>query len=148
MRLVALAVSLLGITAGAAQATGLPVVVVPGLTLADLPRLEERGAVGLLVPGAGPETNRAVALASLERGAVRNSLRGGAPGGPRLVEARTGPLAAAPGIYLGLPEGGAQPNDRRYPVVVVGEGWSGVLASSTTRIDGLVSVADLAPAAR
>ena len=36
-------------------------------------------AVGLLVPGAGPETSRDRALAALIRGEVRNSLRGGSP---------------------------------------------------------------------
>ena len=42
--------------------------VVPGLELADLEALQQRAAVGLLVPGAGPRVSEAAALAGLERG--------------------------------------------------------------------------------
>jgi hypothetical protein len=148
-RTVALALAFLSLTGGEAQATTFDVVVVPGLRLSDLPRLEDRGAVGLLVPGAGPETSSELARAALERGEVRNSLRGGLPEGEAVIAPRTGPLGsvAPPAIYLGLPEGGRQDNDRRYPVVVVGGGYRGVLVSEATRIPGLVSVADIAPTA-
>jgi hypothetical protein len=125
------------------------VVVVPGLALADLAALEESGAVGLLVPGAGPETSEELARAGLERGEARNSLRGGSPPGDPLLEARTGALGSAdgPAIYVGLPEGDRQANDRRYPIVVVGRGYEGVLTSESTRIPGLVSIVDVAPTA-
>ena len=39
------------------------VVVVPGLELSDLARLQTSAAVGLLVPGAGPEVSADSALA-------------------------------------------------------------------------------------
>ena len=135
--------------AGAAQATTFEVVVVPGFTLADLEQAQELGAVGLLNPGAGPETSAALAQASLVRGEVRNSLRGGGPTGPALLETTTGALGSAggPAIYVGLPEGGTQPNDRRYPILVVGPGYEGLLTSDSTRIPGLVSVVDIAPTA-
>ena len=121
----------------------------PGFTLDDLEAVQDRGAVGLLNPGAGPETSAELALASLVRGEVRNSLRGGAPSGPELAPTTEGELgsAAGPAIYVGLPEGGLQPNDERYPILVVGPGYEGLLTSESTRIPGLVSVVDIAPTA-
>ena len=44
------------------------VVVVPGLTIGDLPQLATEGAVGLLVPNAGPRTGQAAAFAGMVRG--------------------------------------------------------------------------------
>ena len=127
---------------------GLPVVVVPGLDLADLERLSSRGAVGLLVPGAGPETSGDLARAAVERAEARNSLRGGLPEGPRLIRVRTSStVPAGPAIVLGLPEGGRQPNDRRYPIAVLAPGYEGLLTSPSTRIAGLVSAVDVAPTA-
>ena len=135
--------------AGAAQATTFEVIVVPGFALADLEEAQELGAVGLLNPGAGPETSAALARASLVRGEVRNSLRGGGPTGPVLLETTAGALGSAdgPAIYVGLPAGGTRPNDRRYPILVVGPGFDGLLTSESTRIPGLVSVVDVAPTA-
>jgi hypothetical protein len=132
----------------AAHAAELRVVVVPGLELADLRPLSERGAVGLLVPDAGPDTSAARALAALERGEVRNSLLGEDPPGDRLVEAQVaqGPPAGRV-VVLGLPQGGTQPNDRRYPIAVLGPGYRGLLISESTRIPGLVSIVDVAPTA-
>jgi hypothetical protein len=139
----------MALMAGPAQATDFQVVVVPGFAIEDLEQFQDRGAVGLLNPGAGPETSAELAAASLVRGEVRNSLRGGSPSGPELVELAEGELGAAdgPAIYLGLPEGGLQPNDQRYPILVVGPGYEGLLTSDSTRIPGLVSVADVAPTA-
>jgi hypothetical protein len=157
VRTAALALAFLALTAGEAQvsATAAPgmrdfqVVVVPDLTLADLPELEARGAIGLLVPGAGPETSEELARAGLERGEARNSLRGGMPAGSPLLEARTGALGSVggPAVYVGLPQGGRQANDRRYPILVVGRGYEGLLTSESTRIPGLVSIVDVAPTA-
>ncbi|HXV57534.1 MAG TPA: hypothetical protein VD704_06670 [Gaiellaceae bacterium] len=150
-RTAAFALAFLALMAGPAQATTFEVVVVPGFSLDDLEDVEGRGAIGLLNPGAGPETSGALARASLVTGEARNSLRGGLPEGEPLVGLR--PLGpgeepfAAPGIYIGLPVGGRQPNDERYPIVVVGAGYEGVLTSDSTRIPGLVSVADVAPTA-
>lgn len=148
-RTTALALAFLALMAGAAQATTFEVVVVPGFALDDLEESQELGAVGLLNPGAGPETSRALAEASLVRGEVRNSLRGGGPTGPQLLETTSGALGSAdgPAIYVGLPEGALQPNDRRYPVLVVGPGYEGLLTSDETRIPGLVSIVDVAPTA-
>jgi hypothetical protein len=131
-----------------ADAAELRVVVVPGLELADLRPLSKRGAVGLLVPDAGPETSASRALAALERGEVRNSLLGESPPGDRLVEAQfsQGPPAERV-VVLGLPRGGTQPNDRRYPIAVLGPGYRGLLTSESTRIPGLVSIVDVAPTA-
>jgi hypothetical protein len=89
-----------------------------------------------------------MARAALARGEVRNSLRDGLPTGPILVPVETAAvLPAGPAIVLGLPVGGRQANKRRYPIVVIGRGYSGVLVSDSTRIPGLVSIADVAPTA-
>ena len=100
------------------------------------------------MPGAGPETSREQALAALVQGEVRNSLRGDLPEEPPLISVDE--LAGAPEppyILVALPKGGTQPNDRRYPVVVVAPGYRGILLSDSTRIPGLVSIADIAPTA-
>lgn len=126
----------------------LRVVVVPGLEPGDLAALTDRGAIGLLVPDAGPETSAARSRAALERGAVRNSILGGLPAGSALLEAETAAaVPAGPAIVLALPRGGLQPNDRRYPIAVLGDGYRGVLTSGSTRIPGLVSIVDVAPTA-
>jgi hypothetical protein len=134
--------------AAPAHAEELRVVVVPELEVSDLRPLSKRGAVGLLVPDAGPETSAARALAALERGEVRNSLLGDDPPGDPLIEPEfaQGPPANRV-IVLGLPRGGPQPNDRRYPIAVLGPGYRGLLTSDSTRIPGLVSIVDIAPSA-
>jgi hypothetical protein len=131
------------------EAQELCVVVVPGLSLADLEPLEDDAAVGVLVPGAGPRVSEVSALAALERGQVRNSLRGGLPEGPALIRVETASElpACRPAIVLGLPEGGDQPNTRRYPIAVIGDGYSGLLTSRSTHLPGLVSIVDIAPTA-
>jgi hypothetical protein len=96
------------------------------------------GAVGLVVPDAGPRTSEERARASLVCGEVVNSLRGRAPTCERpLVRI----VEDAP-LRLELPRGGDQANDRRYPIVLRGE--QGLLTSDSTRIPGLVSIADVA----
>jgi hypothetical protein len=144
-----LALAFMALMAGPAQATDFEVIVVPGFTLDDLESAEELGAIGLLNPGAGPETSGAGARAALVRGEVRNSLRGGVASGPALLTVTRGELGSAEGaaVYVGLPEGGSQPNDERYPILVVGPGYEGLLTSDSTRIPGLVSIADVAPTA-
>jgi hypothetical protein len=143
-----LTLALTALLAGPAEAAELRIVVVPDLELADLEALADKGAVGLLVPDAGPETSGARALAALERGAVRNSLLGDEPPGDRLVEATVaGNVPTGRVIVLALPRGGTQPNDRRYPIAVLGGGYRGLLTSPSTRIPGLVSIADVAPTA-
>src|SRR5262249_15257028 len=135
--------------AGNAHAQELRVVVVPGLQAHDLRTIALHGAVRLLVPGAGPETSARAAAASLARGVARTSLRGAPPAGPvriRVVRSRSIPTGGRV-ILGGLPQGGPQPNDRRYGIAVVAPGFRGVLTSPSTRIPGLVSVADVAPTA-
>ena len=126
------------------------IVVVPGLTIADLRALAPRGAVGLLVPSNGPTTSSAQAGAALVRGKLRNSfLDGGVPRGARLVSVETAsaPPASGPFIVLALPADGTQANERRYPVAVVGSGFHGLLTSTSTRLPGVVSIVDIAPTA-
>jgi hypothetical protein len=145
------AVSLaLGAGQAAAATQEFRIVVVPDLSLADLEQLADRGAVGLLVVSNGPSTSGAQARAALTRGKLRNSyLDGGVPTGPAIVEFETAavPPTSGPAIVLGLPSDGKQPNDRRYPIVVLGHGYHGLLTSPSTRLPGVVSIVDVAPTA-
>jgi cytochrome c551/c552 len=126
-----------------ASAAPVAVVVVPRLDPADY---AGRGAVGLMVPGAGATVTRTGALASLERGKVTPALLGGVPRGRVLVRP-TSSRGSNPTIYVSLPPPGRTPNQRRYPVAIVGCGFHGVLTSTSTHLRGLISVADIAPAA-
>lgn len=109
------------------------------------------GAIGLLVPGTGPTTNRRQALAQLVRGVREDSYLGGVPKGPPLLSANqaTGTPSRARTIIVTLPPKSEYPvaNDKRYYVVVLGGGFHGLLVSNTTRIPGLVSIVDIAPTA-
>jgi mono/diheme cytochrome c family protein len=104
-----------------------------------LDRYAGSGAVGLAVPGAGPTVTRGSALNTLLTGKVVSSLLGGAPVGAPLVELGHGP---PPDTLVVLPPAGETENTR-YPIAVT-PGPRGVLTSSSTRIDGLVSLADVA----
>lgn len=128
----------------------LRILVVSRLSPHDLALLARRGAVGMLVPGVGPTTNRRQALAALVRGRVENARLGGIAKGPVLVDAvaATGFPTGRPVIIVTLPPKGPPIlNDRRYPIAVVGRGYHGVLISRTTRLPGVVSVLDVAPTA-
>jgi len=104
----------------------------------------DRGAVGLLVPGAGSTVSRERALASLVRGRVVSSLVG--LDGDVVLELATKPAETT--LYVSLPAEGAHHNVVRYPIAIVGPGYrGGLLTSGSTRIDGLVSLADVAPTA-
>ena len=94
-------------------------------------------------PGDGTTVSREGALAALVRGKTRKSLLGGVPGGVPLIELTTRPAAVT--IYVSLPPPGTHRNDTRYPVAIVGGGYRGILESPSTRIPGLVSIADIAP---
>ena len=104
-----------------------------------LDRYAGTGAVGLAVPGAGPTVTRESALNTLLTGKVVSSLLGGAPAGPSLIELDDGP---PPDTLVVLPPSGESENTR-YPIAVT-PGQRGVLTSSSTRIDGLVSLSDVA----
>ncbi|HLM33442.1 MAG TPA: hypothetical protein VK285_05180, partial [Gaiellaceae bacterium] len=94
-------------------------------------------------------TGRRQALAALERGAVENSYLGGMPAGVTRIEVDETARVPTSGdvIVLGLPEEEHRANDRRYPIAILGSGFRGLLRSDSTRIPGLVSIADIAPTA-
>ncbi len=121
------------------------VVVVQGLSLGDLPQLATEGAVGLMVPNAGPRTSQAAAFAGMVRGILYNT-RLPRPHDVVLIHVKqsTEIPAHGPVIVVGLPPATKAPNDRRYPVAVIGHGYHGLLTSSLTRVPGLVSIADIA----
>jgi hypothetical protein len=143
VRRVVVAAVLFAAAAGPARAADVSVLVVPPF---DPQTYAERGAVGLFVPGSGQTTNRETAIASLVRGKVEPSVLGGTPSGPPLIS-----LGRRPGdvtVYVALPPPGKHANTRRYPIAIVGNGYHGILTSRSTRIRGLVSIADIAPTAR
>ena len=123
------------------------------LSSGEVRGLSRHGAVGLLVPGVGPTTNRRQALAEMLRGAEVNARLGGVPRGPRVITAahvKGGWPSGCCYVIVSLPPPGApEPNDHRYPIVVIGRGFHGgqLLVSPTTRIPGLVSIVDIAPTA-
>ena len=121
------------------------VVVVPGLTIADLPQLATEGAVGLLVPNAGPRTSQGDAFAGMVRGILYNT-RLPRPHDSVLIHVQQSQTIPehGPVIVVGLPPATSAPNDRRYPIAVIGHGYHGLLVSSLTRLPGLVSMADVA----
>jgi hypothetical protein len=122
-----------------------PVYVVRGLTLGDLPQLATEGAVGLMVPNAGPRTSQAAAFAGMVRGVLYNT-RLPWPRDRVLIHVRgvSSIPQSGPAIVVGLPPATSAPNDRRYPIAVIGHGYHGLLVSSLTRVPGLVSIADVA----
>jgi cytochrome c551/c552 len=105
-------------------------------------------ALGLYVPGAGGQISRASTIASLVRGKVENARLGGVPGGKPIAELHFGVAPAdapRPVVYVQLPPPGEHHNTKRYRVAFVGGNYHGILTSASTRIRGLVSVADIAP---
>jgi hypothetical protein len=84
------------------------------------------------------------ALASLLHGKMGNAIvRGGLPEGEPQIS-----LSREPGrstFYVALPPPGEHHNVARYPIAVRGPGYGGILTSSSTRLPGLVSIADVAP---
>lgn len=139
LRRLIIALVALGWMAGAAQSAHAGVVVVERL---DLAAETERGAaVGLSVPGAGPTVTRESALNALLTGRVESSLVGGTPSGPPKIRLDDEGL---PLIRIELPPFGKTRNVVRYPISASGDGATGVLTSDSTRIRGLVSIADIA----
>lgn len=103
--------------------------------------VSDAGAQGLLVAGAGSTVGRDRALDSLLRGRVVNAALDSTPG-PRLIRlGGAGDLR----ITVELPAERLRPNDRRYRISIAGGGYRGLLTSSSTRLPGLVSIADVAP---
>src|ERR1700758_345190 len=98
--------------AGARPVPGSPpfrILIMDHVSTSQFAQLAKRGAVGLLVPGVGPSTNRRQALAELERGTEVNARMGGVPAGRRLVGANqvTGTPTGRDVIVLALPPRGA-----------------------------------------
>ena len=106
-----------------------------------------RAAHGLLVVGEGATVSRRGALASLVRGEMGNAIvSGGLPGGKPLIALSRRPAQVT--FYVALPPPGKHHNVRRYPIAVVGPGYHGLLTDTSTRLPGLISIADVAPSAR
>jgi hypothetical protein len=143
VRRLLIAVALLATAAGPARAADVSVVVVPRF---EPETYSARGAVGLFVPGSGATVTRRGAVASLVRGKVEPSVLGGTPSGKPLISLGSSPADVT--VYVALPPPGKHANTRRYPVAIVGGGYHGILTSPSTRIRGLVSIADIAPTAR
>jgi hypothetical protein len=141
-RLISIVAGSILVSAHPAAAAHVAVIVVPPFSPA---KYADRGAVGLFVPGAGATVTRASALASLVRGKVENAVVGGVPGGQPLIRLVRRPAAVT--IYVAVPPPGRRANDRRYPIAIVGGGYRGILTSRSTRIRGLVSIADVAQSA-
>src|SRR5215207_326010 len=99
----------------------------------------DRAAIGLLVPGAGPTVTRESALAALLRGELEHDLLGGTAPGDNRIELGRGDR---PEILVALPPPGRTDNDVRYSIALLGE--PGLLTSDSTRIEGLLSVTDVA----
>jgi hypothetical protein len=140
--LIASVAAALFVAAPTASAAETAVIVVPDL---DLRAFSDRGAVGLLVPGSGAEVSRRGARAALVQGEVEPALIGGVPEDEPLIELAKRPAEVT--FYVMLPPPGKHSNDRRYPIAVVGDDYHGLLESTSTRIPGLVSIADVAPSA-
>jgi hypothetical protein len=141
--MLAAALLLAGADTAAARPLRVAVRVVP---LFPLERYASRGAVGSMVPASGSSVSRATALASLTRGKLENSLLGGKPEGKPLISLGGPPAPVT--AYVSLPPPGKHHNLDRYPIAIVGGGYRGLLLSSSTRIPGLVSIADVAPSVR
>jgi hypothetical protein len=99
-----------------------------------------------MVPASGSTVSRATALASLTRGKLENALLGGKPTGKPLIKLGGPPAPVT--IYVALPPAGKHHNLDRYPIAIVGDGYRGLLLSSSTHVPGLVSIADVAPTVR
>ena len=104
-------------------------------------------ALGLYGPGAGGTVSRAAAIAALRRGKVENAALGGRASGKILADVVFGvpDNPVEPAAYVTLPPSGTHPNTTRYLVAIAGAGYHGILTSDSTRVRGLVSVADIAP---
>jgi len=108
---------------------------------------DPQAAHGLLVAGEGATVSRRGALASLVRGRMGNAIvHGGIPGGEPKIELASRPARTT--FYVSLPPPGKHHNVVRYPIAVVGPGYRGILTSGSTRLAGLVSIADVAPSVR
>jgi hypothetical protein len=122
-----LSIVALGLLATAAPAAAQDVYVLV-VTGDQPPALRGRGAAGLYVPGQGLYVSREEALERL---------------GP-LPQRACGEIGQCEfELFVSVPSLGAQKNDRRYQVTILGDGYHGILVSDRTRIPGLVSISDV-----
>ncbi len=89
-------------------------------------QVPRRGAQGLLVPGHGATVTREEAL-----GKLRPLVRPLQPGGVN--------------VFVSLPPPGRHHNVVRYPIAIVGPGYSGLLVDDRTRLPGLIALGSLEP---
>jgi hypothetical protein len=112
-------------TAAPAAAQDVYVLVVTGEQPAAV---RGRGATGLYVPGQGLHVSREEALERL---------------GP-LPQQPCGAIGQCEfELFVSVPALGAQRNDKRYEITILGGGYRGILISDRTRIPGLVSISDI-----
>jgi hypothetical protein len=120
--------------------------IVPELDLSEA--AAEGAAVGLLVPAWGDTATDEEALESLVSGRLDHPLRREEQ---EPVITVAGPGTPTPAgccdvlIQIALPPPGETANDTRYPIAVHGGDFGELLHSPSTRIPGLVSIADVAP---
>jgi hypothetical protein len=87
-----------------------------------------RGATGLYVPGQGLYVSREEALERLGR----------------LPQQPCGAIGQCEfELFVSVPQLGAERNDKRYEVTILGDGYRGILVSDRTRIPGLVTISDI-----
>jgi len=99
------------------------------------PAVRSGGAVGLYIAGKGLYVSRQEALERL--------------GIDDFVDRTCGTLQRCPiEVFVSVPALGAHRNVRRYDVTIRGEGYSGVLESDRTRIDGLLAIEDVGETVR
>jgi hypothetical protein len=136
-----IAAALFAALAAPAQAADVSVVVVPPF---DPQAYAERGAIGLFVPGSGETVTPRGAASFLVCGKVEPAVLGRDFCDDPLISLSRHPAEMT--VYVALPSR-KQANTRRYPIAIVGGGYHGILTSPSTRIRGLVSIADIAPTA-
>jgi hypothetical protein len=144
--IVALGLALTAATAPAAAAPSedIAVVVVPASSAVFR---SPAAAHGLLVVGEGATVSRRGALASLLRGEMGNAIVDeGVPGGKPLISLSRRPARTT--FFVVLPPPGRHHNVDRYPIAVRGPGYAGLLTDTSTRLPGLISIANVAHSAR
>jgi hypothetical protein len=144
--IVALALAVAAIGSGTARAEAGPPTAVLVVPASSAVFASPTAAHGLLVVGSGATVSRRAALASLLRGKMQSaSIHSGIPGGRPLI--RLSNHSSKTTFYVALPPPGKHHNVVRYPIAVVGPGYQGLLTSTSTRLDGLVAIGDVAPSA-
>jgi hypothetical protein len=140
----AIALTVASAPAAVAPSERVAVVVVPA---SEAVFRSPEAAHGLLVVGEGATVSRRGALASLLRGEMGNAIVDeGVPGGKQLIS--LSPRPARTTLFVALPPPGRHHNIDRYPIAVRGPGYAGLLTDTSTRLPGLISIADVAHSVR